>query len=52
MLIVAAHAIASQTRGDDLVPDPLDRAVHAAVASAVREAALAGMHAERLAPLG
>ena len=48
MLLAAAHRIAELTRGDDLVPDPLDRNVHAAVAQAVREAALAGRHAEQL----
>jgi malate dehydrogenase (oxaloacetate-decarboxylating) len=43
MLIAAAHRISDLTKSDDLVPDPLDRNVHAAVAQAVREAALAGM---------
>ena len=52
MLIAAAHRIADLTRGDDLVPDPLDRNVHTAVAQAVREAALAGLHAERIDSLG
>lgn len=46
MLIAAAHRISDLTRSDDLVPDPLDRNVHAAVAQAVREAALAGMQEE------
>ncbi len=36
MLLAAAHAIAKLARGDDLVPDPLDRGVHQAVAEAVR----------------
>jgi malate dehydrogenase (oxaloacetate-decarboxylating) len=52
MLLAAAHCIASLTKGDDLVPDPLDRNVHAAVTQAVREAALAGMHAEKIDSLG
>jgi malate dehydrogenase (oxaloacetate-decarboxylating) len=52
MLLAAAHRIADLTRGDDLVPDPLDRNLHAAVAQAVREAALAGRHAEQLDSLG
>jgi malate dehydrogenase (oxaloacetate-decarboxylating) len=52
MLLAAAHRIADLTKGDDLVPDPLDRSVHAAVAQAVREAALAGMHAEKIDSLG
>jgi malate dehydrogenase (oxaloacetate-decarboxylating) len=52
MLLAAAHCIANLTKGDDLVPDPLDRNVHAAVTQAVREAALAGMHAERIDSLG
>jgi malate dehydrogenase (oxaloacetate-decarboxylating) len=39
MLVAAARQIAELARGDDLVPDPLDRAVHEAVASAVRAAA-------------
>ena len=46
MLIAAAHRISDLTKSDDLVPDPLDRNVHAAVAQAVREAALAGMQEE------
>jgi malate dehydrogenase (oxaloacetate-decarboxylating) len=40
MLIAAAHSIARQTGPGDLVPDPLDPAVHAAVAAAVRIAAI------------
>lgn len=39
MLVAAARQIAELARGDDLVPDPLDRAVHDAVASAVEAAA-------------
>jgi len=39
MLMAAAHTIASLAPADDLVPDALDPAVHAAVAKAVREAA-------------
>lgn len=42
MLMAAALAIAAHAPGDDLVPQPLDRRVHAAVTDAVREAALAG----------
>ncbi|HXY76723.1 MAG TPA: malic enzyme-like NAD(P)-binding protein [Steroidobacteraceae bacterium] len=39
MLKAAAAAIASLARGDELVPDPLDREVHVAVTAAVRAAA-------------
>jgi malate dehydrogenase (oxaloacetate-decarboxylating) len=39
MLMEAAHAIASLARGDELVPDPLDRELHAKVTAAVRAAA-------------
>ena len=35
MLLAAGHAIAELAKGDDLVPDPLDRGVHQAVAAAV-----------------
>ena len=35
MLLAAAGAIAELARGEDLVPDPLDRAVHQAVVAAV-----------------
>ena len=42
MLMAAATAIAEQARGDELVPDPLDKDMHAQVATAVREAAEAG----------
>ena len=41
MLMAAADSIASLAPGTDLVPDALDPAVHAAVAEAVRAAALA-----------
>jgi malate dehydrogenase (oxaloacetate-decarboxylating) len=40
MLMAAAEAIAQLARGDELVPDPLDKNVHERVATAVREAAL------------
>ena len=43
MLMAAARSIAELAPDEDLVPDPLDPAVHAAVATAVRAAALAGM---------
>lgn len=39
MLMAAADAIAQLARGDELVPDPLDKNVHEHVAKAVREAA-------------
>jgi len=39
MLMAAANAIAGLARGDELVPDPLDRELHATVAAAVRAAA-------------
>jgi malate dehydrogenase (oxaloacetate-decarboxylating) len=39
MLVAAARRIAELAPGGDLVPDPLDRAVHEAVASAVEAAA-------------
>ncbi len=39
MLMAAAKAIAARAPGHDLVPDPLDREVHAAVTAAVRSAA-------------
>jgi malate dehydrogenase (oxaloacetate-decarboxylating) len=38
MLMAAAQAIAACAKGHDLVPNPLDREVHAAVTAAVREA--------------
>jgi malate dehydrogenase (oxaloacetate-decarboxylating) len=41
MLMAAANAIASLARGDELVPDPLDKNVHEQVAAAVRRAAQA-----------
>jgi malate dehydrogenase (oxaloacetate-decarboxylating) len=52
MLVAAAHSIAALAHGDDLVPDPLDRNVHAAVTEAVREAALADRGAEQIEALG
>jgi malate dehydrogenase (oxaloacetate-decarboxylating) len=39
MKLAAAQAIAELATGDELVPDPLDRKVHDAVAEAVRNAA-------------
>jgi malate dehydrogenase (oxaloacetate-decarboxylating) len=39
MLMAAANAIASLARGDELVPDPLDRELHEKVSAAVRAAA-------------
>ncbi len=39
MLLAAARRIAELALGDDLVPDPLDRAMHAEVAAAVQAAA-------------
>jgi malate dehydrogenase (oxaloacetate-decarboxylating) len=41
MLMAAANAIAELARGDELVPDALDKNVHERVAAAVREAAAA-----------
>ena len=38
MLLAAARQIAALAHGDDLVPDPLDRGMHVAVAKAVQEA--------------
>src|SRR6185437_12661237 len=40
MLMAAANAIAQLARGDELVPDPLDKSVHERVAAAVRDAAV------------
>jgi malate dehydrogenase (oxaloacetate-decarboxylating) len=40
MLMAAASAIAEQARGDELVPDPLDKVMHEKVTAAVKEAAL------------
>ena len=37
--MAAAEAIAGCARGDELVPDPLDKNLHEQVAAAVREAA-------------
>jgi len=42
MLMAAANAIAALARGDELVPDGLDRELHAKVTAAVRAAAAAG----------
>jgi malate dehydrogenase (oxaloacetate-decarboxylating) len=39
MLVAAAEAIADQAAGEDIVPEPLDPGVHAAVAAAVNAAA-------------
>jgi malate dehydrogenase (oxaloacetate-decarboxylating) len=39
MLMAAAEAIAACARGDELVPDPLDKELHQKVTDAVREAA-------------
>jgi malate dehydrogenase (oxaloacetate-decarboxylating) len=42
MLLAAAQAIAGLARGEDLVPDPLDREVHQAVAAAVSRSSQTG----------
>ncbi len=42
MLMAAAQTIADLAQGDELVPDPLDKAVHEHVATAVRNASLKG----------
>ena len=42
MLLAAAGAIAEQAKGDDLVPDPLDRGVHQAVTEAVSRSSRPG----------
>ena len=42
MLMAAAEAIAELAQGDELVPDPLDKAVHERVTAAVHEAAIGG----------
>ncbi|MBV9193681.1 MAG: NAD-dependent malic enzyme [Solirubrobacterales bacterium] len=39
MKLAAARTLAGLTKGDELVPDPLDQGVHDAVAQSVREAA-------------
>ena len=39
MLMAAADAIAQLAKGDELVPDPLDKSVHERVTAAVRDAA-------------
>ena len=43
MLMAAANAIAQLARGDELVPDPLDKTVHERVTEAVRLAAVGPM---------
>ncbi len=43
MLMAAAAAIAGMARGDELVPDPLEKSLHQAVAAAVRRAAETGV---------
>jgi malate dehydrogenase (oxaloacetate-decarboxylating) len=51
MKLAAARAIAGLTIGDELVPDPLDRKVHDAVAQAVREASdRSGVSRPEMAP--
>jgi malate dehydrogenase (oxaloacetate-decarboxylating) len=40
MLMAAADTIAAMARGDELVPDPLDKQVHERVAAAVMTAAM------------
>ena len=47
MLMAAAEAIAGFARGDELVPDPLDRALHETVTEAVRAAAVASAAGSR-----
>jgi malate dehydrogenase (oxaloacetate-decarboxylating) len=42
MLMAAADTIAAMARGDELVPDPLDKFLHEAVTGAVRRAAERG----------
>jgi malate dehydrogenase (oxaloacetate-decarboxylating) len=42
MLMAAVDTIAALARGDELVPDPLEKSVHEAVTAAVREAAGTG----------
>jgi malate dehydrogenase (oxaloacetate-decarboxylating) len=44
MLMAAADAIAALAEGDDLVPDPLEKRLHEAVAEAVRAAAAGPKH--------
>jgi len=43
MLVAAANALAGLARGDELVPDPLDKSVHETVAAAVNAAATADL---------
>jgi malate dehydrogenase (oxaloacetate-decarboxylating) len=47
MLMAAAEAIAGFARGDELVPDPLERALHETVTEAVRAAAVASAAGSR-----
>ncbi|HYK26126.1 MAG TPA: malic enzyme-like NAD(P)-binding protein, partial [Steroidobacteraceae bacterium] len=49
MLRAAAEAIAQLASGDELVPDPLDKSVHAEVAAAVSAAAIGERGTERVA---
>jgi malic enzyme len=42
MLLAAANTISELAEGDDLVPDPLDRGVHQAVAEAVSRSSQSG----------
>ncbi|MGH8219481.1 MAG: malic enzyme-like NAD(P)-binding protein [Steroidobacteraceae bacterium] len=50
MLRAAAEGIARLASGDELVPDPLDKSVHAEVAAAVSAAAMGERGAARAAP--
>jgi malate dehydrogenase (oxaloacetate-decarboxylating) len=47
MLMAAAEAIAGFARGDELVPDPLEHALHETVTEAVRAAAVASAAGSR-----
>ncbi|HWZ62172.1 MAG TPA: malic enzyme-like NAD(P)-binding protein [Steroidobacteraceae bacterium] len=47
MLMAAAEAIAGFARGDELVPDPLERELHETVTEAVRAAAVASAAGSR-----
>jgi malate dehydrogenase (oxaloacetate-decarboxylating) len=46
MLMAAADTIAGLARGDELVPDPLDKQLHECVTAAVREAAAGAPRAQ------
>jgi malate dehydrogenase (oxaloacetate-decarboxylating) len=46
MLMAAADTIAGLARGDELVPDPLDKTLHECVTAAVREAAAGAPRAQ------